>query len=127
MDNGNNQPFRLGDWEVHPSRGVIERDGQSVSVRKRAMDVLVHLANRAPDVVSANELIEALWAPAHVNDDAVTVVVSELRKALGDESKDPRYIDTVQRRGYRIVAPVQGLSVHTTPSEELRVALESSV
>jgi DNA-binding winged helix-turn-helix (wHTH) protein/tetratricopeptide (TPR) repeat protein len=100
-------PFRLGDWGVHPSRLMVERDGKQVSVRPKAMDVLVRLAKRAPEVASANELIESVWAPAHVGDDAVQVAVHELRNALGDRARQPTYIETVHTKGYRVIAAVR--------------------
>ena len=65
--------MRIGDWHVRPREGVIERDGTVVAVRPRAMEVLVYVSRRRSEVVSNDELIEQLWAPAIVGDDAVMV------------------------------------------------------
>lgn len=68
------------------------------------MDVLVLLHERAGEVVSAEQILARVWGGAVVSDHSVAVVVSDLRKALGDSSRTPRFIDTVPKRGYRLRA-----------------------
>jgi DNA-binding winged helix-turn-helix (wHTH) protein/tetratricopeptide (TPR) repeat protein len=99
--------LRIGDWYIQPRMGSIERGGEKINVRPRAMEVLVYLAHRPGVVVSNDELIEQLWAPAVVGDDAVMVVISELRKALGDDSKHPAYVARIPKRGYQLIAAVE--------------------
>lgn len=109
--NGTHQPFVLGDWQVDPQRLSLERDGERVQLQPRAMDLLVYLVERRADVVSSAELIDHVWSPSVVGDENVKVAVSKLRAALGDDSRSPSYIETVPRRGYRIVARVDQLPV----------------
>ena len=98
--------FRLGAaLVVDPLRNVILRDSQSVPVEPRVMQLLVYLAERAGEIVSKRELMAEVWQ-ANVVDEAVQRAVSLLRSALGESGQAPRLIETVPRRGYRLlVAP----------------------
>ena len=95
-----------GDWTVTPSRNLLARGEEEVRVEPRVMDVLVHLAERAGEVVSKEELVERAWEGRYVTDDVLTVTIYALRKALGDDARRPRFLETVSRRGYRWIAPV---------------------
>lgn len=68
------------------------------------MQVLTCLANSAGEVVAKDQLIKIVWADTFVSDDVLTRAISELRKVFGDHSKQPRYIQTIPRRGYRLIA-----------------------
>jgi DNA-binding winged helix-turn-helix (wHTH) protein/Tfp pilus assembly protein PilF len=98
--------FVTGDWTVAPSRNLLMRGDEQIRVEPRVMDVLVLLLGRAGDVVSKEELVRGVWGERYVTDDVLTVTVYALRKALGDDARAPRYLETVPRRGYRWVAPV---------------------
>jgi DNA-binding winged helix-turn-helix (wHTH) protein len=74
------------------------------------MDVLVLLAERADQAVSKDELIDRVWKRQYVTDDVLTVTIYALRKALGDDARQPQYIETVSRRGYRLLAPVRAVA-----------------
>jgi DNA-binding winged helix-turn-helix (wHTH) protein len=78
----------------------ILRDGERLHVSPKAFDVLQLLLERRPGVVSKTELLDCVWAGAFVSDANLTVVVAEIRQALGDDSKDARFIRTVHRVGY---------------------------
>ncbi|HVT38000.1 MAG TPA: winged helix-turn-helix domain-containing protein [Gemmatimonadaceae bacterium] len=99
--------FVAGDWTVAPSRNLLVRGDRQVRVEPRVMDVLVYLAEHADHVVSKNELRECIWKALYLTDDVLTVTIYALRKALGDDARRPQYIETVPRRGYRWIAPVQ--------------------
>jgi DNA-binding winged helix-turn-helix (wHTH) protein len=98
--------FMSGEWAVAPSRNLLVRGEEEVHVEPRVMDVLVYLAERAGQVVSKDDLMARLWQDRCVTDDVLTVTIYALRKALGDDARRPRYIETVSRRGYRWIAPV---------------------
>jgi len=83
--NGSRQPFVLGAWDVHPDRLRLEHGDRVVDLQPRAMDLLVYLVERRPDVVSSSELVERVWAPSVVGDENVKVAISKLRAALGDD------------------------------------------
>src|SRR5690606_18352607 len=70
------------------------------------MDLLILLASKAADVIPHEEILAALWPNTVVGDDTLARCVSKLRKALGDDPKAPRYVETISKRGYRLIAPV---------------------
>ena len=100
---GPNDSFRVGDHLVTPSANEID----GVRVESKAMEVLVALAAAAPGVLSSATLLERVWPNVVVVDNVVHQAVAHLRKALGDEAHAPRYIGTIPRRGYRLVAEVR--------------------
>ncbi len=99
--------FRVGDWHVQPSFNRLSRGREQTHLRPRLMDVLSLLANRAGEVVSSREIIAAVWAKEFVAESVLTRSIAELREALGDVAGKPRYIETITKRGYRLVAPVE--------------------
>jgi len=99
--------FWLDDWLVEPSLNRISRGGAAAQVERKAMDVLLYLAGRAGEVVDKRELQDAIWQTEYVADNTVSVRIYELREALQDDAKDPRYIETVPKRGYRLIAAVR--------------------
>ena len=105
--------FVTGEWTVSPSRNLLVRGHEQVRVEPRVMDVLVHLVAREGDVVSKEELAERVWEGRFVSDDVLTVTIYALRKALGDDARQPRYVETIPRRGYRWIGPAQSEVVAT--------------
>ncbi|HXO40045.1 MAG TPA: winged helix-turn-helix domain-containing protein, partial [Thermoanaerobaculia bacterium] len=105
--------FLLGDRRVRPSRNLVERatvknaeQPAAVQVERKVMEVLVCLARSPGRVVTKDELVREVWDGRFVSDDVVWRSVRELRRALGDETRAPRYIETIPRRGYRLLAAV---------------------
>ncbi len=97
----------IGDWRVDPASGQISRNGEILRIEARAMRLLVCLAERAGQVVSIDDLLTQGWPGVAVSPDSVYQAVTSLRRQLGDDPKQPAYIATVPRLGYRMVAPVQ--------------------
>jgi transcriptional activator of cad operon len=98
--------LQIGAWRVDPTAGEITKDGETVRLDVRAMRLLVCLAERGPDVVSIDELLKQVWPDVLVTADSVYQAVGSLRRVLGDDPKQPKYIATVPRLGYRMVAAV---------------------
>ena len=98
--------FKLGDWLVLPRRDCIERSDAVVHVTPKAMAVLEHLALAAGDVVSREDLFDSVWPESVVTDDALTQCIVELRKALGDSAREPRFIETIPKVGFRLLPAV---------------------
>ncbi len=98
--------FELGDWTVEPTLDRIWREDHVVQLRPRAMEVLVSLADLNGRLATKQHLIDTVWRTEFVSDNALTHVIAELRNALGDDAQHPRYIETIPRRGYRLVAKV---------------------
>ena len=103
------QAFRIGDRIVEPMLSRIDGESGSTHVEPRAMDVLVALAQRAGEIVGRDEIIAAVWKHPHVTDEALSRCISILRHALGDDQDEPRYIETVRKRGYRLIPPIETL------------------
>ncbi len=107
-------PFLLGDWKVDPAADVISRNHERIHLEPRVMTVLTLLASRAGEVISREQLEAEAWAGMVVGYDALATSILKLRKALGDSTRRPRYIETVSKRGYRLVAPVTFLDSRST-------------
>jgi DNA-binding winged helix-turn-helix (wHTH) protein/dienelactone hydrolase len=103
--------FRLGDWIVRPSLDQIERNGEVAPLQHLSMRVLCYLAERSGTLVTYDELLVALWPGRVASEDAVHRRVADLRQQLGDEARSPRYIETILKQGYRVVAHVEPLAL----------------
>ncbi|HEX7137985.1 MAG TPA: winged helix-turn-helix domain-containing protein [Vicinamibacterales bacterium] len=98
--------LRVGAWCVNPAAGQISRNGETARLEARTMRLLLCLAERPGEVVSIEELLDQAWSGVIVGPDSVYQAVASLRRLLGDDSREPRYIATVPRLGYRMVATV---------------------
>jgi TolB-like protein/DNA-binding winged helix-turn-helix (wHTH) protein len=98
--------FSLGEFNVRPQLGVISTNGNEIHVEPKVMEVLVCLAGQAGEVVPKEKLLQTVWADTFVTEHVLKVTVSELRKALGDDAKHPRFIQTIPKQGYRLIAEV---------------------
>lgn len=101
--------FDLGEVRVEPSSCRVVRDGRQIAVEPKVMALLELLASRPGEVLSKGEILERVWEGGFVVESVVTRAVSLLRAALGDDSRKPTYVETIPRRGYRLIAPVAGL------------------
>jgi transcriptional activator of cad operon len=106
MDQPSGTSLRIGDWRVNPASGQISREGETVRVEARTMRLLLCLAEHAGQVVSIDALLEQVWTGVIVTQDSVYQAITSLRRLLGDDPKQPIYIATVPRLGYRMVATV---------------------
>ena len=98
--------YRFGPFLVDRTRYRVVRGDTALNITPKLLDLLLHLLDHAGELVTKEQLLDALWPDANVTDNALTQAVSELREALGDEPGAPQYIKTVARRGYRFIAPV---------------------
>ena len=98
--------FRVGDWLVQPVSGLISSGGSDRHLRRMLMDLLVLLAENAGLAVSKADILDRVWKSRFVGESALTRSVAELRQLLGDSDRQPRYIETVPKCGYRLIARV---------------------
>ena len=98
--------FRLGKWHVTPLRGVINGPEGSRRITPKSMDVLLCLASRAGEVVDRETLQNEVWEGRVFGDDPLNRCIAELRRQLGDRAGSRDYIETIPKRGYRLVAPI---------------------
>jgi len=103
--------FRLGSWLVQPTLNTISRNGQSIRLEPKVVEVLVCLAEHPGEAVPKEELIRTVWGETFVTDDVLTRCISELRRALEDDAKAPRLIETIPKRGYRLLVSVEPIRV----------------
>jgi DNA-binding winged helix-turn-helix (wHTH) protein len=124
----------LGRWAFGPfvldaAAYRLTRDGVDVAVSPRHIELLAVLATRPAALVTKEELIATGWPDVAVSDNSLTQVISDLRQALADSASQPAYIQTVARRGYRFIAPVEPVAPDGTPTrgaERPRRARETS-
>ncbi len=98
--------FRLGDWTVKPHTNTVVGPEGEAHVEPKAMQVLSLLASRAGQVVSKAEILTDVWEGTFVSEEVLPNAIWELRRALGDDAKRPRFIQTLPKKGYRLIAPV---------------------
>ena len=101
--------LRIGDWVLDAERNELRRGGEAVHLEPKSTEVLRQLALRPGRVLGREELLSLVWPGVVVGDDALTQAIIKLRKALGDEAQKPKYIETIPKRGYRLIAPVEGV------------------
>jgi DNA-binding winged helix-turn-helix (wHTH) protein len=97
-----NSPFYVGCWLVEPLLNRISTNGEVVHLEPKVMQALLHLSEHAGSVVQKSDLLKAVWPDAFVTDDVMTRCIFELRKALRDNSRNPRYICTVHKQYCRL-------------------------
>jgi transcriptional activator of cad operon len=117
MDRLTSIALQVGDWRVDPQLGQMTRGPEIVRLEARTLRLLVYLANRAGETVGIEELLDQVWSGVVVTQDSVYQAVTTLRRLLGDDAKQPKYIVTVPRLGYRLIAPVRAAAVE--PALEL--------
>jgi TolB-like protein/DNA-binding winged helix-turn-helix (wHTH) protein len=99
--------FHLGDWLVEPRLNTISRNGATVRLQPKIMEVLVCLAHHDGVPVSKEKLLESVWPGTFVTDDVLTRAISELRRVFEDDAQQSHVIQTIPKRGYRLVVPVE--------------------
>jgi TolB-like protein/DNA-binding winged helix-turn-helix (wHTH) protein len=114
MEHPPQKTLHIGDWSVNPASGQISKGEESVRVDARTMRLLLCLAEHAGEVVSIDELLSQVWSGVIVTPDSVYQGVASLRRLLGDDPKQPIYIATVPRLGYRMIAAVDSKAENLT-------------
>ena len=98
--------FRLADWLVQPSLNRLSCDDRVIQLEPKLMDVLVFLAENSGRVVSKIEITDAVWSEVFITESVITRSIAGLRRAFGDDVRNPRFIETISKRGYRLIAEV---------------------
>ena len=105
--------FVFGDFQMDVARYRLRRGQREIPLRPKSWDVLYHLVKQSGLLVTKDALHREIWADTTVSDDALTKSIAELRRALGDTRRTPRFIETVHGRGFRFVAEVQDVAAET--------------
>ncbi len=99
--------FEFGEFLLDTKEKVLLRGGKPLSITPKAFELLCVLIDKHGHLIEKNELIKAVWADSFVEDGNLTFTIRLLRKALGDDAKNPSFIETVPKRGYRFIADVK--------------------
>ena len=110
--------FRFGAYEADPGSGELRKSGLRMRVQEQPFRVLLVLLERPREVVTREELRQKLWpVDTFVDfDHSLNTVINKLREALNDSAANPRFIETLARRGYRFLAPVEFVKKQTAPA-----------
>ena len=109
MKGGIHDGFEIGSWQVFPSRNLLVGPPGDVHIEPKVMQVLVCLANDAGNVVSHDTFMNKVWGGRAYSDEPLSRCIFELRRALGESSRNPKCIETIPKSGYRLVATVKPL------------------
>src|SRR5579871_893724 len=99
--------IRVGGWLAERAVGRLTRDGEIREIEPKVMELLFLLASRPGQVFSRDDIFAALWPGISVGDDSLARCVWKLRQAVGDDPKKPRFVETIAKRGYRLIAPIE--------------------
>jgi DNA-binding winged helix-turn-helix (wHTH) protein len=110
--------LRFGVFEVDLTAGELRKNGARIRLQEQPFQVLTALLQNAGQVVTRDELREKIWpADTFVDfDHSLNTAVNKIRESLGDSASSPRFVETLARRGYRFIAPVDGVAAATTVS-----------
>lgn len=107
--------FQIGAWRVEPGLNTVSNRGTTAHLEPKVMEVLVCLAEQPGEPVTKEQLLHKVWPDTFVSDDVLTRSISELRRVFADDAKDSHFIQTIPKRGYRLIAPVFGVE-HVSPT-----------
>ena len=122
-----NRVISFGVFQLDTLDMKLRRDGQSLELTPKALDVLHYLLLHSARLVRKKELLEAVWSQSHVSEAVIKVCIREIRKTLGDEAATPRFIETVRSRGYRFVGNIQLSTSESSSSQSRTPAREEPV
>jgi Tol biopolymer transport system component/DNA-binding winged helix-turn-helix (wHTH) protein len=105
--------FEVGEWSVHPTLNRLSRNGEEVRIEPKVMQVLEVLAETPGEVVTRETLVARVWPGVFVSEDVLHRAIRELRRIFGDDTNNPTYVETIRKRGYRLIAPVRTAETQT--------------
>src|SRR5687767_3843360 len=103
MENGAADKYKFGDFELDRVRGVLKRNGETLALNPKSIDLLLELVANRGNVVTKDELLDRVWPGQFVEENNLTVQISALRKAFGEKKGENRFIVTVPGNGYKFV------------------------
>ncbi|HEX9972542.1 MAG TPA: transcriptional regulator, partial [bacterium] len=108
---GGEQIYRFADFTLEVGEHCLQRGDQEIYLRPKTFETLLYLVQRHGHLVEKDELLDRIWADTIVTETAMTHCIEEVRKALGDDAHNPRYLKTIPRVGYKFIAPVVAINV----------------
>ena len=113
--------FRVGEWLVERDLNRITKADKTILIEPKVIEVLVCLAEYPGEVLSKETIMRTVWCDTFVSEEALTYCISELRKAFEDDARNPHVIQTIPRRGYRLIAPVMQQAQALRPGPSIAV------
>jgi DNA-binding winged helix-turn-helix (wHTH) protein len=114
--------FEFGPFSIIPERGIVRRDGSDVHLEPKQMDLRVTLARHQPDVVSKDLLVEEVWGGRATADESIVQCIKGIRQALDkDDPRNPKYVETIQRHGYRLMVPLKVTGIQAPEASRMQV------
>lgn len=107
MSHSNNLRYEFGPFQLDPDKRILTHEGETIPLTPKATDVLIVLVTRAGQLLDKDELLKEIWPDTFVEEANLTQHIFTLRRALYDDRSDPKYIETIARRGYRFIAAVR--------------------
>ena len=104
-------PYYIEGLYIEPLQCIIIENNETRNIQPKVMEVLTYLCSKAEQLVSADELIKACWPNQYISDSPLHKCIAQIRKALADDPKNPRFIKTVPKKGYIFIAKVKGLNI----------------
>jgi TolB-like protein/Flp pilus assembly protein TadD len=117
--------MRFGTFSIDLRSGELYKQGRKIRLQQKPFQILALLLERPGEVVTRDELRQQLWGPETFVDfdHSLKTAINKIREALGDSAQNPRYVETLSRRGYRFIAPVDRLPAAPSPGEQIRLAV----
>jgi tetratricopeptide (TPR) repeat protein/DNA-binding winged helix-turn-helix (wHTH) protein len=124
--------YRIANLEVSTEQNCLRRDGFEQYLRPKSFQVLIYLLENRQRVVTKDELIKTIWNDAAVTDDTLVQCLIEIRKALGDKSRNPRFVKTIPKIGYRFIGVVEEFlptqaTLQTEEITTLQIEIETTI
>lgn len=114
--------YRCEDVEIDSAQGYLKRGGQEQYLRQQSFHVLLYLLERRQRLITKEELIENFWHDTAVTDNALVQCIAEIRKALGDDPRQARFVKTIPKVGYRFISPVEEEAAAVAPAPAVDLA-----
>lgn len=124
------QNYLIGEWRLDPGLDRVWRGTESIPLQRKTVELLIFFARHPGEVLSRGEILEGVWGETIVSDSVIYWNINQLRSVLESDEDGSRYIETVPRRGYRLVAPVREVAsgpVAAWPASHRRISLLASV
>jgi TolB-like protein/DNA-binding winged helix-turn-helix (wHTH) protein/tetratricopeptide (TPR) repeat protein len=121
-----NGDLRVGTWLVQPGLNTISHNGTSRQLEPRVMEVLVCLAHHPGETLPKEQLLRTVWPDTFVSDDVLVRSISEIRRAFEDDPRESKFIQTISKRGYRLLAPVVLVNGNTRLAAEVSKSADTA-